>query len=70
MITALHNLVYSDDAPATRQFFRDVLQSPLVTEDDSSAGHFLHLLRLRDQRNPSSVTPSAQRGNGASEDAL
>ena len=34
-------------------------------------GHFLHLLRLRDQRsNLSSATPLAQRGNGASKEAL
>jgi predicted enzyme related to lactoylglutathione lyase len=35
MITALHNLVYSDDAPATRAFFRDVLQWPHVTDGSS-----------------------------------
>ena len=33
MITAVHNLVYSDDAAATRAFFRDVLQWPFVTDD-------------------------------------
>ncbi|WP_256793497.1 VOC family protein [Terrabacter sp. Ter38] len=33
MITAVHNLVYSDDAPATRAFFRDVLQWPCVTDE-------------------------------------
>ena len=34
-------------------------------------GHFLHLLRLHDQRsNPSSATSRAQGGNGASEDAI
>ena len=32
MITALHTLVYSNDAPATRAFFKDVLQWPFVTE--------------------------------------
>ena len=26
MITAVHTLIYSDDAPATRAFFRDVLE--------------------------------------------
>jgi predicted enzyme related to lactoylglutathione lyase len=36
MITAIHNLVYSDDAPATRAFFRDVLQWPCVTDDTTS----------------------------------
>ncbi|MGO4663574.1 VOC family protein [Terrabacter sp. 2TAF16] len=35
MITAVHNLVYSDDAAATRAFFRDVLQWPSVTDDGS-----------------------------------
>ena len=28
MITAVHTLIYSDDAPATRAFFRDVLGWP------------------------------------------
>lgn len=32
MITALHTLVYSDDATATRAFFKDVLQWPFVSE--------------------------------------
>lgn len=32
MITALHMLVYSDDATATRAFFKDVLQWPFVSE--------------------------------------
>ena len=36
MITAVHNLVYSDDAPATRAFFRDVLRWPHVTDDGTS----------------------------------
>jgi catechol 2,3-dioxygenase-like lactoylglutathione lyase family enzyme len=36
MITAVHNLVYSDDAPATRAFFRDVLQWPCVTDEPGS----------------------------------
>ena len=30
MITAVHTLIYSDDAPATRAFFRDVLGWPFV----------------------------------------
>lgn len=32
MITAVHTLVYSDDAAATRAFFKDVLQWPFVSE--------------------------------------
>jgi len=32
MMTALHMLVYSDDATATRAFFKDVLQWPFVSE--------------------------------------
>lgn len=32
MITAIHTLVYSDDSPATRAFFKDVLQWPFVSE--------------------------------------
>lgn len=35
-IVALHGLIYSDDAPATRAFFRDVLGWPFV--EDSSSG--------------------------------
>lgn len=35
MITAMHTLVYSDDAPATRAFFREVLQWPFVSEGPS-----------------------------------
>ena len=34
MITAVHNLVYSDDAEATRAFFRDVLGWPNVDAHD------------------------------------
>lgn len=30
MITAIHTLIYSDDAPATRQFLKDVLGWPSV----------------------------------------
>ncbi len=37
MITAVHALIYSDDAPATRAFLRDVLRWPYVT-DPSSTG--------------------------------
>ena len=32
MITAVHTLVYSDDARATRAFFKDVLGWPFVSE--------------------------------------
>lgn len=32
MITAIHMLVYSDDATATRAFFKEVLQWPFVSE--------------------------------------
>ena len=35
MITAVHLLVYSDDAVATRSFFRDVLRWPFVEEPDA-----------------------------------
>lgn len=31
MITAIHTLVYSDDATATRTFFKEVLQWPFVS---------------------------------------
>jgi catechol 2,3-dioxygenase-like lactoylglutathione lyase family enzyme len=38
MITAVHTLIYSDDAPATRAFFRDVLGWPYVEHDESGPG--------------------------------
>ena len=34
MITSIHTLVYSDDATATRAFFKDVLQWPFVSEGE------------------------------------
>lgn len=37
-IVALHALVYSDDAPATRAFFRDVLGWPYVEDGGSGEG--------------------------------
>lgn len=36
MITAVHTLIYSDDPPATRAFFRDVLALTWVTDKSSS----------------------------------
>ena len=38
MITACHTLIYSDDAEATRVFFRDVLQLPHVKDTSSGPG--------------------------------
>jgi catechol 2,3-dioxygenase-like lactoylglutathione lyase family enzyme len=35
MITAVHTLIYSDDAPTTRAFFRDVLGWPHVGDTGS-----------------------------------
>ena len=35
MIAAIHLLIYSDDAEATRAFLRDVLGWPYVEEPDS-----------------------------------
>lgn len=35
MITAVHTLMYSDDPAATRAFFKDVLQWPFVSDEDS-----------------------------------
>ena len=34
MITAVHTLVYSDDAEATHAFFRDVLGLPFIDAQD------------------------------------
>ena len=36
MITAVHNLIYSDDPAATRAFLRDVLQLPFVSDTGST----------------------------------
>jgi catechol 2,3-dioxygenase-like lactoylglutathione lyase family enzyme len=38
VITAVHTLIYSDDAPATRAFLRDVLQWPYVVHTESGPG--------------------------------
>jgi predicted enzyme related to lactoylglutathione lyase len=38
MITSIHTLIYSDDAPATRAFLRDVLGWPHVEDAQSEAG--------------------------------
>ena len=35
MITAMHALIYSDDAPATRAFFRDVVGLAFVRDGDA-----------------------------------
>ena len=32
MLTAVHTLIYSDDPPATRRFFAEVLRWPFVSE--------------------------------------
>ena len=36
MITAVHNLIYSDDPAATRRFFREVLELTWVSDQGSS----------------------------------
>ena len=41
MISAVHALMYSDDAPATRAFFRDVLQLPFVSDDENEGPDWL-----------------------------
>lgn len=38
MITSIHTLIYSDDAPATRAFLRDVLGWPYVEHAPSGDG--------------------------------
>ena len=38
MITSIHTLVYSDDAPATRAFLRDVLGWPCLEDASSEPG--------------------------------
>jgi catechol 2,3-dioxygenase-like lactoylglutathione lyase family enzyme len=38
VITAVHTLIYSDDPPATRAFFRDVLGWPFVEHESSGPG--------------------------------
>src|SRR5687768_1169002 len=38
MITSMHLLIYSDDAPATRAFLRDVIGLPFVEDAGSEPG--------------------------------
>jgi predicted enzyme related to lactoylglutathione lyase len=38
VITAVHLLIYSDDAVATRAFLRDVLEWPYVEDEESAPG--------------------------------
>src|SRR4029453_4597469 len=38
MITSIHTLIYSDDAPATRAFLRDVLGWPTVEDTATQEG--------------------------------
>jgi catechol 2,3-dioxygenase-like lactoylglutathione lyase family enzyme len=38
MVTSIHAMVYSDDAPRTRAFLRDVLQWPYVEHAESEPG--------------------------------
>jgi len=38
MITSVHLLIYSDDAPATRAFLRDVLEWPFVEDSGTEEG--------------------------------
>jgi catechol 2,3-dioxygenase-like lactoylglutathione lyase family enzyme len=38
MITSIHTLIYSDDAPATRAFLRDVLGWPHVGDREAEPG--------------------------------
>ncbi|HLM28296.1 MAG TPA: VOC family protein [Acidimicrobiales bacterium] len=38
MITSIHTLIYSDDAPATRAFLRDVLGWPHAEDRESEPG--------------------------------
>jgi catechol 2,3-dioxygenase-like lactoylglutathione lyase family enzyme len=38
MITSIHAMIYSDDAPATRAFLRDVLAWPCVEHPESEPG--------------------------------
>jgi catechol 2,3-dioxygenase-like lactoylglutathione lyase family enzyme len=38
MITSIHTLIYSDDAPATRAFLRDVIGWPYVEDAESEPG--------------------------------
>ena len=41
MISAVHALIYTDDAPATRAFFRDILELPFVTDDGNEGSDWL-----------------------------
>ena len=53
MITSIHTLIYSDDAPATRAFLRDVLGWPYV---EDAAGRRPRLADLQDRADEMGVT--------------
>jgi hypothetical protein len=63
MITAVHNLIYSDDAATTRAFLRDVLQWGFVSDagstDDNASGAEAWLIF---QSGPSEVGVHPTRG--------
>ena len=55
MITSIHTLIYSDDAPATRAFLRDVLGWPYV---EDAAGRRPRLADLQDRADEMGVHPT------------
>jgi predicted enzyme related to lactoylglutathione lyase len=61
MITAMHALVYSDDATATRAFFRDVLRWPFVS-DEGSRSEADEWLIFRSGRSEVGVHPTGGEG--------
>ena len=50
MITALHALLYSEDPPATRAFFRDVLGWPYLEDTSSEPGWLIFRSRRNHER--------------------
>ncbi|HEY8305744.1 MAG TPA: VOC family protein [Lapillicoccus sp.] len=64
MITAMHALVYSDDATATRAFFRDVLRWPFVSDDEGTEAS--DWLIFRSGRSEVGVHPTSGDGWSAS----
>jgi catechol 2,3-dioxygenase-like lactoylglutathione lyase family enzyme len=61
VITAVHTLIYSDDPPATRAFFRDILRWPFVHDEGSSTAEEDWLI-FRSGRSELGVHPTSGEG--------
>jgi predicted enzyme related to lactoylglutathione lyase len=61
VISAVHTLIYSDDPPATRAFFRDILRWPFVHDEGSSTAEEDWLI-FRSGRSELGVHPTSGEG--------